>query len=41
MLKRTVQTGFDRETGKPIYEDEVLELEPCPTSSWWWTKSPT
>jgi S-DNA-T family DNA segregation ATPase FtsK/SpoIIIE len=29
-LKRTVQTGFDRETGKPIYEDEVLELEPMP-----------
>jgi S-DNA-T family DNA segregation ATPase FtsK/SpoIIIE len=30
VLKRTVQTGFDRETGKPIYEDEVLELEPMP-----------
>jgi len=30
VLKRTVQTGFDRETGKPIYEDEVLELEPLP-----------
>ncbi|HJW40554.1 MAG TPA: DNA translocase FtsK 4TM domain-containing protein [Rhizomicrobium sp.] len=29
-LKRTVQTGFDRETGKPVYEDEVLELEPMP-----------
>ncbi len=29
-LKRTVQTGFDRETGKPIYEDENLELEPMP-----------
>ena len=29
-LKRTVQTGFDRETGKPIYEDEVLELESMP-----------
>jgi S-DNA-T family DNA segregation ATPase FtsK/SpoIIIE len=29
-LTRTVQTGFDRETGKPIYEDEVLELEPMP-----------
>jgi S-DNA-T family DNA segregation ATPase FtsK/SpoIIIE len=29
-LKRTVQTGFDRETGKPIYEDEQLELEPMP-----------
>jgi S-DNA-T family DNA segregation ATPase FtsK/SpoIIIE len=30
ILKRTVQTGFDRETGKPVYEDEVLELEPMP-----------
>ena len=29
-LKRTVQTGFDRETGKPIYEDEVLEMEAMP-----------
>jgi DNA segregation ATPase FtsK/SpoIIIE, S-DNA-T family len=29
-LKRTVQTGFDRETGKPIYEDELLELEAMP-----------
>src|SRR3569832_1409440 len=30
ILKRTVQTGFDRETGKPIYEDEVLELDHMP-----------
>jgi S-DNA-T family DNA segregation ATPase FtsK/SpoIIIE len=30
VLKRTVQTGFDQETGKPVYEDEVLELEPMP-----------
>src|SRR5207248_2689818 len=29
-LKRTVQTGFDRETGRPVYEDEVLELEAMP-----------
>ena len=29
-MKRTVQTGFDRETGRPMYEDEVLELEPMP-----------
>src|SRR5438046_8670932 len=29
-LKRTVQTGFDHETGKPVYEDELLELEPMP-----------
>jgi S-DNA-T family DNA segregation ATPase FtsK/SpoIIIE len=30
VLKRTVQTGFDRETGRPVYEDEMLELEPMP-----------
>jgi S-DNA-T family DNA segregation ATPase FtsK/SpoIIIE len=30
VLKRTVQTGFDRETGKPIYEDENLEFESMP-----------
>ena len=30
LLKRTVQTGFDRETGKPIYEDENLEFEVMP-----------
>jgi len=30
VLKRTVQTGFDRETGRPVYEDEVLELDPMP-----------
>ena len=29
-LKRTVQTGFDRETGKPVYEDESLEFEALP-----------
>ena len=30
VLKRTVQTGFDRETGEPIYEEEKLELGPLP-----------
>ncbi|HEY2009114.1 MAG TPA: DNA translocase FtsK 4TM domain-containing protein [Rhizomicrobium sp.] len=30
VLKRTVQTGFDKETGKPIYEDENLEFEAMP-----------
>jgi len=30
VMKRTVQTGFDRETGRPVYEDEILELEPMP-----------
>jgi S-DNA-T family DNA segregation ATPase FtsK/SpoIIIE len=29
-IKRTVQTGFDRETGEAIYESEELELEPLP-----------
>jgi len=28
--RRTVQTGFDRETGKPVYEDENLEFEAMP-----------
>jgi S-DNA-T family DNA segregation ATPase FtsK/SpoIIIE len=30
VLKRTVQTGFDAATGKPIYEDENLEFEALP-----------
>jgi len=29
-LSRTVQTGFDRETGEAIYETEALDLEPMP-----------
>ncbi|MGI9354139.1 MAG: DNA translocase FtsK 4TM domain-containing protein [Rhizobiaceae bacterium] len=29
-LTRTVQTGFDRDTGEAIYEHEDLELEPMP-----------
>src|SRR5665213_2178463 len=29
-LTRTVHTGFDKETGKAIYEDETLDLEPLP-----------
>jgi S-DNA-T family DNA segregation ATPase FtsK/SpoIIIE len=29
-LTRTVQTGFDKETGEPIYEREELNLEPMP-----------
>src|SRR5665811_1383083 len=27
-LTRTVHTGFDKETGKAVYEDEKLDLEP-------------
>ncbi len=29
-IARTVQTGFDRETGEAIYEQEVMDLEPLP-----------
>ena len=29
-LTRTVQTGFDKDTGKALYEEEKLELEPLP-----------
>jgi S-DNA-T family DNA segregation ATPase FtsK/SpoIIIE len=29
-LNRTVHTGFDKETGKAIYEEEKLDLEPLP-----------
>jgi DNA segregation ATPase FtsK/SpoIIIE, S-DNA-T family len=29
-LTRTVHTGFDKETGKAIYESEKLDLEPLP-----------
>ena len=25
-----MQTGFDRETGEAVYEDEVMELDPLP-----------
>lgn len=30
VLTRTVQTGFDPDTGKPIYEDQILALNPLP-----------
>ena len=30
VLKRTVQTGFDPETGKPIYEDQPIGDAPLP-----------
>jgi S-DNA-T family DNA segregation ATPase FtsK/SpoIIIE len=29
-LTRTVQTGFDADTGKPIYEEQPLEMVPLP-----------
>ncbi|MEL0205039.1 MAG: DNA translocase FtsK 4TM domain-containing protein [Alphaproteobacteria bacterium] len=30
VLTRRVQTGFDSETGKPVHEEEVLDLAPLP-----------
>ncbi len=30
VINRTVQTGFDRDTGEAIYETEELDLEPMP-----------
>ena len=30
IMTRRVQTGFDPETGKPFYEEEVLDLAPLP-----------
>jgi S-DNA-T family DNA segregation ATPase FtsK/SpoIIIE len=30
VITRTVQTGFDRETGEAIYEDEMMDLEALP-----------
>ncbi len=30
MLTRTVQTGFDAETGRPTYESQPLEMTPLP-----------
>jgi len=30
-LTRTVQTGFDRESGKPVYEEQPLDLTELPT----------
>ena len=30
VLQRRVQTGFDNETGMPIYEEEALDLNPLP-----------
>ncbi len=28
--KRTIQTGFDKETGAPIYEEQEMDLSPLP-----------
>ena len=29
-LKKTIQTGFDRETGQPIYEEQYIDTSPMP-----------
>ena len=29
-ITRTVQTGFEKETGEAVYEDEIMDLEPLP-----------
>lgn len=29
-IKKTIQTGFDRETGQPIYEEQILDTSPMP-----------
>ena len=29
-LSRTVHTGYDKESGEAIYEEEELDLEPLP-----------
>ena len=30
VISRTVQTGFDRDTGEAIFENEVMDLQPLP-----------
>jgi S-DNA-T family DNA segregation ATPase FtsK/SpoIIIE len=30
VITRTVRTGFDKETGEAVYEEEVMDLEPLP-----------
>jgi S-DNA-T family DNA segregation ATPase FtsK/SpoIIIE len=30
VITRTVQTGFDKETGEAVYEDEIMDLHPLP-----------
>src|SRR5690606_16716617 len=30
VLKRTVQTGFDAETGEPVFEERILDTDPLP-----------
>ncbi|MGV2979697.1 DNA translocase FtsK [Camelimonas sp. ID_303_24] len=30
IITRTLQTGFDKQTGEPVYEEEVMDLDPLP-----------
>ena len=30
VISRRVQTGFDQETGRPVFEDDMLDLNPLP-----------
>ena len=30
VITRTVQAGFEKETGQAVYEDEIIDLEPLP-----------
>jgi S-DNA-T family DNA segregation ATPase FtsK/SpoIIIE len=41
MFSRTVQTGFDDETGEPVFETEEFAPESCPISSSSSTRWPT
>lgn len=29
-IKKTIQTGFDKETGRPIYEEQIIDTSPMP-----------
>lgn len=29
-MKKTIQTGFDKETGQPIYEEQIIDTSPMP-----------
>ncbi len=29
-IKKTIQTGFDKETGRPIYEEQIVDTTPMP-----------
>ncbi|GHE54848.1 hypothetical protein GCM10019059_12700 [Camelimonas fluminis] len=30
IITRTLQTGFDKQTGEPVYEEEAMDLDPLP-----------